>query len=303
MGYSTVREPQGLSWVWSWLRALPFMVVTGVALACYQTMQYPTLLIYPFSRALFRRVNQRICWIWISTLAWTTTRLAGMRVEVLGDELPLQRNALAIGNHQQMPDIPAAIYLATRQRALGGVKFFVKRVLAFVPFMGWGMWFLDFLIVKRAWAEDKDTIRRVFGNLREYAPDVPFWIIMYPEGTRLTPAKLKRTQEFARRRDLPHLEHVMLPRPKGFVETVKALRDKLDGVYDMTLGYPRGVPTLLQMARGLAGTVQLHVRRFPSSSLPRSDAELAAWLQERFVEKERMMAHFKQHGRFPEQHD
>jgi len=43
----------------------------------------------------------------------------------------------------------------------------------------------------------------------------------------------------------------------------------------------------------------VHVRRYPLSSLPGSDAELAGWLRERFVEKDRLLDGFFRNGHFP----
>ena len=45
----------------------------------------------------------------------------------------------------------------------------------------------------------------------------PFWIGIYPEGTRLTPKKKAESDEFALKKGLPPLKNCMHPRTKGFV--------------------------------------------------------------------------------------
>jgi hypothetical protein len=129
---------------------------------------------------------------------------------------------------------------------------------------------------------------------------VPFWLISFCEGTRLTPARLEASREFARQRGLEPPSHCLVPRTKGFVASVEGLREVIDVVYDVTIGYVGGVPTLWQYLKGYVRVVHLHVRRFPADSLPTSAAELSSWLLDRFREKDRLLGHFYRHGSFPD---
>jgi hypothetical protein len=49
----------------------------------------------------------------------------------------------------------------------------------------------------------------------------PFWVGIYPEGTRITPKKWKESITFAAEKGLPQLNNVLLPRTKGFVFVAK----------------------------------------------------------------------------------
>jgi len=118
---------------------------------------------------------------------------------------------------------------------------------------------------------------------------VPAWIVTFVEGTRIKPSKLARSQEYAAENGLPVLKHLLTPRTKGFVATVQALRGHATAVYDMTIGYVGGVPTLMQWAKGYVRVVHVHARRYPLESLPSTDAELTAWLHARFKEKDRLL--------------
>ncbi len=117
----------------------------------------------------------------------------------------------------------------------------------------------------------------------------------------MTPEKLRESQAWADAHKLPRLEHVLTPRVKGFQSTMQAVRDRLvDVVYDVTIGYNGEIPSLWALAGAAANAdVHVHVVRFPVASLPRDDAGLAAWAQARFLEKERLLAHLRAHGRFP----
>jgi len=122
------------------------------------------------------------------------------------------------------------------------------------------------------------------------------WAISFVEGTRQRPHKLRGSQAFAAERGLPRLEHLLMPRTKGFVATVQGLGDHLDAVYDVTIGYEDGFPSLWQWAKGYVHRVHLHVRRFPRSELPGSDEELADWLYARFQEKDLRLARYYETG-------
>jgi hypothetical protein len=81
---------------------------------------------------------------------------------------------------------------------------------------------------------------------------------------------------------------------------VQGLRGHITAIYDLTVGYEEGVPTLWQYVKGLVDRVHLHVRRFPIEELPETDEGLRQWLLERFVEKDRLLEHYYQTGAFPD---
>ena len=122
------------------------------------------------------------------------------------------------------------------------------------------------------------------------------WTITFAEGTRLLPHKLERSRAFAVERGLPQLKHLLLPRTKGFVATVQGLREHLDAVYDATIAYENGVPSLWQWAKGYVQKAHLHVRRFPMDDLPQDDAALNEWLYARFQEKDARLEHYYEQG-------
>ena len=49
----------------------------------------------------------------------------------------------------------------------------------------------------------------------------PFWLLLYPEGTRLSDKKLSEGQAFSRERGLPVLKHQLYPRTKGFARIME----------------------------------------------------------------------------------
>ena len=171
------------------------------------------------------------------------------------------------------------------------LSWMAKKIIKYVPGVGWGMLFLDCLFLERDWASDKESIRRTFAKLRHNR--IPLWFLSFPEGTRFSPEKLQASRRYARSIGRPEPRHVLLPRTKGFVATVEGLRGHVSAIYDITIGYgPEGVPTMGQYIQGLSNRCYLHVRRFPMDEVPEEPEALADWLLHRFSVKDEFLDQF-----------
>ncbi|HSM52509.1 MAG TPA: 1-acyl-sn-glycerol-3-phosphate acyltransferase [Thermoanaerobaculia bacterium] len=253
-------------------------------------LQTASLALRPLSVASFRRFNRLAAATYWGACAKVTLAVHRTRVVFSGDaELP-RENAVLIANHQSMADVQVLFLLARRERRLGDLKWFVKHSLKYWPGIGWGMTFLDCLFVRRDWAADRRRIEAVFSKLLR--ANVPVWLVSFVEGPRLSAAKLARARDYAaeQARELPR--HVLLPRARGFVASVTGLTGHVGAVYDVTIGYVGGLPSLWQWAKGQMREVHLHVRRYPLAELPASPEALAAWLEERFREKDERLERF-----------
>jgi len=264
------------------------------SLLAINLLQTASLVVRPFSRTSFRQVNRWSAdrfWDWC---ARTTLSLHRTKVVISGDELPQAENAVVIANHQTMTDVQALFLLARKAGRLGDLKWFVKNSLKYVPGIGWGMVFLDCLFVKRDWTADRRRIDRVFE--RVISARVPLWLVSFSEGTRLTASNLARARRYAAEHALAAPRHVLLPHAKGFVASVTGLRGHVSAVYDVTIGYVDGLPTLWQWAKGEMREVHLHVRRYALAELPAAPEALAGWLRERFEEKDARLDRFYSAG-------
>lgn len=252
-------------------------MLTNVAQMC-------SLIVWPFSRKAFRRWNRECANAWWDLSRWWTEDLYGITIEILGDDVPDRENAIVICNHQCMTDIVTLWSIAKPKHRLGDMKFAVKDALKYVPGLGWGMLFLDCLFLKRNWEEDERKVRATFDKFRRF--QIPIWLVSFSEGTRLTKRKLEAAQKFAEAKGLPVPQNVLLPRTKGFVAAVHGLRDYATAVYDITLAYPEGVPTVWQLVQGRMSRNVLHVKRYPIESIPKEKGQVAEWLLARFREKD-----------------
>jgi lysocardiolipin and lysophospholipid acyltransferase len=215
-----------------------------------------------------------------------------------GDDVPAKESAIVLANHQQMPDITWLMDFAKRKGRLGDLKWFVKDAIKWVPGVGWGMVFLDCLFVKRDWASDATTIAQTFERILQ--DDIPLWLVVFPEGTRFSPEKLAKADAFADEAGLARTEHVLQARTAGFVASVQGLRGHVDAIYDVTIGYEEGVPSLWQFIKGQNRVAHMHVERIAIADLPESAEELGSWLHARFQLKDRRLDAFYRDGAFLE---
>ena len=278
------------------LRAVAILVAGVGTLLPINLVQLASLVLLPFSRRAFRAVNRWCADTWWGWCVTGAERINGTRVVFTGDDVPMRENAILVANHQDMPDITAVMKFCKTKDRLGDMKYFVKKQLKWVPGMGWGMQFLDCLFVDRDWASDREHIERTFARLVD--GEVPVHLVSFVEGTRLTFTKLANAQEYARSRGLHVPRHVLVARTKGFAATVQGLRSHITAVYDLTIGYENGVPTLWQYIKGLVRRIHVHVRRFPVADLPRTAEDLRLWLQDRWQEKDELLERFYATGAF-----
>jgi len=279
-------------------RAVPLVVFGFVTLLLFNGLQTASLILVPFSRPAFRRINRWCAETWWGWCVVASKLVLGTRLVVTGEDLPVAENALLVANHQQMPDILALMILARPRKRLGDLKFFVKYALKWVPGLGWGLQFLGCPFLRRDWSSDRELIRRTFEAI--VGEKIPLWLVSFVEGTRSTPDKIDASAEWAAGRGIEPFRHVLTPRSKGFVATVAGLRDHLDAVYDITIGYEDGIPTLWQYILGCVKRIHVHTERFPMTSLPTSDEALRDWLFDRFRTKDELLDRFYATGSFPE---
>lgn len=221
----------------------------------------------------------------------------GTHVKICGDEIPVKENAIVILNHQRMTDIPVLFSLGRAKQRLGDFKWYAKDSIKYFPGVGWGLLFIDCLFIKRNWVTDKNYIHRMFAKILKYK--VPCWVINFVEGTRLTEKKLARSQKFAGENGLKPLHHCLIPRTKGFATTIQSLKGHVTAVYDITICYVNGVPTLWQWIAGYARRVTVHVKRFEIKNLPTDHQALSDWLIKRFEEKDMFLDYYYKNGKLP----
>jgi len=106
----------------------------------------------------------------IAASVWTHiqhifTRSNGARILVTGDPLPQNESAIVLSNHVEWSDFYMIQELALRANMLGRCRWFAKKELKWVPFLGWGLWAMGMPLVSRKWMQDERELRRVFDGV------------------------------------------------------------------------------------------------------------------------------------------
>lgn len=278
------------------IRASVCAVALGGSVIVINFLQMLSLIIYPFSEKKFSSANAGLAGMWWTWCTYFLENVNGARMHYTGLNLPMGERAIVICNHQSMADIPIILSLARRKGRISALKWFVKDMLKFVPGIGWGMLFLGCPFVKRNWTDDKALIESTFHKITRLG--LPVWLVSFVEGTRFQPLKLAQSQKFAAEKGLPKLNWLLTPRTKGFVASVQGLRLNIDAIYDLTIGYPPEVNSLLTLAQSVDQDFHVDVKRFPIAELPTEPHALEKWVHERFVEKDLLLEGFHKAGDF-----
>ena len=136
---------------------------------------------------------------------------------------------------------------------------------------------------------------------------LPEGLISYSEATRYTTAKRLEAEAWCRTSNRRMPQHTLYPRTKGFIASVQILRNAphVSAVYDCTVAYAKDNGNLFQAPPNFAQSIMVpnlhkewrffvHVKRYPIEELPRTDDEIARWLEDRWVEKGELLEVLRQ---------
>lgn len=142
---------------------------------------------------------------------------------------------LVICNHRSWLDIVVLMHVLGRH--LPPPKFFLKRDLLYVPFIGIASWALDMPFVHRY---SRQTLRkkphlknRSLENAKRSCDKfrkTPTTIVNFVEGTRFTKDKHERQGS-------PY-QNLLKPQAAGIAFTLEAMGDQFENLIDVTLEYP-----------------------------------------------------------------
>ena len=167
---------------------------------------------------------------------------------------------LVLSNHQSWVDIP--VLQKTFNRRIPFLRFFLKKQLIWVPVLGLAWWALDFPFMQRHSKEtlelhpelrsqDKEATRKACERFRQS----PVSVMNFVEGTRFRPHKHEQQRSpFA---------NLLRPRAGGVAFVLEAMGEMLQAVVDVTIVYPDGRPTMIDLLAGRVRQIRVDVRQFP----------------------------------------
>ncbi|CAF2924638.1 unnamed protein product [Rotaria sp. Silwood2] len=261
--------------------------------------------IWPFNRALYRKINYHLATIIWSQMTfvyqWWSNSDITVYIQPKDLEKMRRENSLWLGNHRYEVDWLLGWVVTQRLGLAGGSKILGKQSLRVLPIIGWCWYFTESIFLRRVWSTDKAILERDIKRLvDDYPKNYYFTLFLSCEGTRYTNEKRLESMEVARQKGLPELQHHILPRTKGFVLVMKGIHNHITGIYDITVAFqsPKN-PELSNLLMGQQCQGEAFVRRIPVSEVPYDDEEKSAqFIHKLFQEKDKVFEHFVQHGTF-----
>jgi 1-acyl-sn-glycerol-3-phosphate acyltransferase len=192
-----------------------------------------------FQSELRDRCSWAVMWIaetWIEINKLIFKLCIPTRWEISGHEgLRSETSYLVISNHQSWVDIPALVQALNHRTPF--FKFFLKKELIWVPFLGLAWWALDYPFMKRytkaflaKHPELKGKDLEITKEACELFKRQPVTVVNYLEGTRFTPVKHAEQASPYR--------YLLKPKAGGVAFVLAALGEQLDAVLDVTVVYP-----------------------------------------------------------------
>ena len=232
-------------------------------------------------RATFLRRNVALQSWWANALYRAAERIYGLRTVVEGDDVVVPGPILLFIRHVSQADTLLPVVYVTRRHGVA-LRFVLKSELLWDPCLDVVGRRLTNAFVNRGSGESAREIAAVERLLDDLRTDEG--VLIYPEGTRFTPAKRRRAlarvaekaPELAARAE--RLRRVLPPHLGGPLALLRGNRHA-DVVFCAHTGFePAGSPRDI-MRGGLVGaTIRVRFWRVPYGDLPGTDAERIAWL-------------------------
>ncbi|KAI0757160.1 acyltransferase-domain-containing protein [Daedaleopsis nitida] len=161
--------------------------------------------------------------------------------------LGLPKKTVLIANHQIYADWWYAWTLTYLMGTHKDVFIVLKKSLKWVPILGWGMQFYNFIFLARSWASDRMHLSKSLSWLAHRAEkeDSPLTFILYPEGTLVSKDTRPISKKYADKLGIPDMTNILLPRSTGLHYSLRSLAPRVPSLQllDITMAYP-GIPPL-----------------------------------------------------------
>lgn len=216
-----------------------------------------------------------------------------IRIEI---DKPLSKNKwyLITANHISYLDIILLIdFCAPR---IPPPKFFLKKELIWLPFVGLSAWALDMPFMQRYSKKFLEKHPHLKGKDIETTKkscekfiDTPTTVINFVEGTRFTKQKHKE-------RKSPY-SHLLRPKAGGIAFTLTAMGELFSHILDITLAYPNSIHPMMDMLSGRMTQIVIEVKTLDVSNdligdyfdNPIFQSKFQVWINELWVNKNERM--------------
>lgn len=208
-------------------------------------------------QTLFSYLLDQMASNWVAVNTGIQKLFCKIKFKVTGlEQLSIKEWYLVLSNHQSWVDIMVL------QRLLHGripfLKFFLKKELIYVPFLGLAWWALDFPFMKRysqaflrknphLIGTDIKTTRKACEKFKHK----PVSVMNFIEGTRFTNEKHNKQNS--------PFKHLLRPKAGGIAFVLDAMGDHLRKIVNVTIYYPQGIPEFVDYISGKVTQVNVNI--------------------------------------------
>ena len=206
------------------------------------------ILPFPPVIVILDKILIAIATLWISLNSLNLGLFSKIDWDIRGlEKLEKKEWYLVMSNHQSWVDI--LVLQKILNKKIPFLKFFLKKELIWVPFLGLAWWALDFPFMKRyskkflaqnphLRGKDLESTKKACEKFKH----TPISIMNFVEGTRFTPGK-KGAQ------NTPFV-HLLNPKAGGIAFVLGSMGDYLHKIIDVTIIYPDKTPSFWEFISG-----------------------------------------------------
>jgi 1-acyl-sn-glycerol-3-phosphate acyltransferase len=234
-----------------------------------------------------------IATLWISINSFNIRLFHKIDFDVRGlDKLERKQWYLVLSNHQSWVDILVLQKIFNRKIPM--LKFFLKKELIWVPFLGLAWWALDFPFMKRYSKKFIENHPHLKGKDFEKTKKAckkfkttPVSIMNFVEGTRFAQTKkIKANGGF---------ENLLPPKAGGVAFVLGSMGGSLHKIIDVTIVYPGKIPSFWEFICGKTKKIIIDLQIIPVTDFLTGDFfgdkifkdEFCDWLNSLWQEKDR----------------
>lgn len=160
------------------LRSLIFFLAKSIMTIPFSLL---SVLIFPLpAMARYRFISQ-----WSGIVDWLARVICGITYRVEGLENLPSEPAVILSKHQ------SAWETIVFQQIFPPLSFVLKKNLLYIPFFGWGLALFSPIAIDRGGA--REALKQV-ENQGKARLKTGFWVLIYPEGTRIAPGAAGKYQ-------------------------------------------------------------------------------------------------------------
>jgi 1-acyl-sn-glycerol-3-phosphate acyltransferase len=239
----------------------------------------------------FLRRNVALQSWWANVLYRGAERIFALRTEVEGDEVVVPGPILVFIRHVSQADTLLPVVYITRRHGIA-LRFVLKRELLWDPCLDIVGQRLPNVFVHRGSGQGAREVAAVQTLMEDLGPQEG--VLIYPEGTRFTPAKRARVLEKLAAHANPavvaratRLANVLPPHPGGPLGLLERNRDA-DVIFCAHTGLEgAGSPGDLVGGALVGSTVRVRFWRIPRTDVPDGSDARIAWLYEQWQRVDR----------------